>query len=140
MLNLLHYSNAMDENANRYPPEMVSLVAERMYQVLQDINSTGRLNVDQATPDTLRDCNTQLRDASALVNDTESKLTAHRETRAEDADKTYAAMVNQLNLCQVVFGIRSIEYKRVRAEFDELTRKRRRPSAGQNGNDAPGSK
>lgn len=130
----------MDENANRYPPEMVSLVAERMYQVLQDINGTGRLNIDKVTPDTLRDCNTQLRDASALVNDTESKLQAHRETRDDDADKTYAAMVQQLNLCQVVFGIRSIEYKRVRSEFDEFTRKRRRPSTGQTGSGEAGSK
>ncbi len=130
----------MDENANRYPPEMVSLVAERMYQVLLDINGTGRLNLDKVTPDTLRDCNTNLRDASALVNDTESKLQAHRETRDDDANKTYAAMVKQLNLSQVVFGIRSIEYKRVRSEFDELTRKRRRPSAPPTGTDAPGSK
>ena len=105
-----------------------------------DINGTGRLNVDQATPDTLRDCHNHLRDASTLVNDVESKLKGHRETRDKEADETYAAMVKQLNLCQVVFGIRSIEYKRVRSEFDELTRKRRRPSTAHNGTSEPGNK
>ena len=129
----------MDETANRFPPETISMVADRMYQVLVDINSTGRLNLDNSTPDTLRDCKNQLRDSTAQVSDTESRLKAHREARDKDADETYAAMVNQLNLCQVVFGIRSIEYKRVRSEFDELNRKRRRPSATQSDAGQPDS-
>ena len=85
----------------------------------------------------LKDNNADLRKSSALVSDTESKLKAQREGRDVDSDKTYATMVKLLGLCQVVYGTRSIEYKRARAEFDELRPKRRRSSGTSTGPIAP---
>ena len=41
----------MDENANRFSPETIALVAERLYQVLADINSTGRLIASDVAPE-----------------------------------------------------------------------------------------
>ena len=127
----------MDENANRFSPETIALVAERLYQVLADINSTGRLIASDVAPEMLKDNNAELRKSSALVSDTESKLKAQREGRDVDSDKTYATMVKLLGLCQVVYGTRSIEYKRARAEFDELRPKRRRSSGTSTGPIAP---
>lgn len=130
----------MDENANRFPPETVAHVAERLYHVLIDLNSTGHLIAKDVSPEMLKDNKGQLHKSSALVADTESKLKAQREDRDVDSDKTYATMVKLLGLCQVVYGTRSIEYKRARAEFDELRPKRRRNTPkndSQNGGPTP---
>ena len=111
---------------NRYPADVVYLVAERMVQVLNDVAPNTALMTGEFTPAVLAGNSGRLRNASTVVSDAESKLKSYRDDRDDESDVTYMTIVRIHDTAKGVFGARSVEYKRVKDVYDDLKKKRSR--------------
>ena len=118
---------------NRYPADVVYLVAEKLIQVLNDVGGNTAIMTGDFTPTVLSERNTRLRTATTVVADAESKLKSYRDNRDDDSNETFEAIVRLHDLARGVFGARSVEYKRVKSVYDELRKKRSRKSGNSSG-------
>ena len=123
---------------NRYPADVVYLVAEKMIQVLNDVGPNTAIMTGDFTPTVLSERSTRLRGSSTVVADAESKLKRYRDDRDVDANDTFEAIVRLNDLAKGVFGATSTEYKRVKAVYAELRKKRGR-KGGNSANAASGA-
>jgi len=115
---------------NRYPAELVHTVAEKLMQVLNDIAPGTALMTGEFTPEELSKRDGRLHTSIGVVADAESKNKSNRDERDLNADDTYEAIVRIHDISKGVFGAHTSEYRRVKAVYDELKKKRSRKSGG----------
>lgn len=111
---------------NHYPPDLVHAVAEKLLQVLNDIAPGTALMAGEFTPEELAKRDGRLHVSIGVVADAESKIKSNRDERDLDADDTYEAIVRIHDIAKGIFGTKSSEYRRVKAVYDELKKKRSR--------------
>ena len=124
---------------NRFPPDLVFLVAEKLEQVFNDIGPNTALATGEITPAVLSARKGRLHTASIVVADAESKLKSHRDNRDDEANDTYEAIVRLHDIAKGVYGAKSISYKRVKAVYDDLRKRRSRSKGSGNNPTNPGT-